>query len=235
MSTKRIIYDSEFDRIIIYSRSNARNITMRVKPDGLYVTVPPYTKSAAIQKAIAQYRVVLRESYNKIHRQQQITPDFRIDAECFKLKLAERNSKNFTLHYGASEVTLYYPYGCDFSSKEVQATIKNGIVRALKHNAMQLLPPVLELLAQRFNMKYRKVKVNGARKRWGSCSAAGTINLSCYLILLPPHLSDYVMLHELAHTVEMNHGERFWKLLDDMTDGNALRLRKELRDFNLPI
>ena len=50
-------------------------------------------------------------------------------------------------------------------------------------------------------------------------------------MLLPAHLMDYVVLHELAHTREMNHGPRFWELLDRMTEGRALALRKELRAY----
>ena len=48
-------------------------------------------------------------------------------------------------------------------------------------------------------------------------------------MLVPSHLIDYVILHELAHTREMNHGPRFWELLDSMTAGQALRWRGELR------
>ena len=50
-------------------------------------------------------------------------------------------------------------------------------------------------------------------------------------MLVPSHLIDYVILHELAHTREMNHGPHFWELLDSMTAGQALRLRGELRRF----
>ena len=66
-------------------------------------------------------------------------------------------------------------------------------------------------------------------------SAQGNINLSYYLVLLPKHLIDYVLLHELAHTREMNHGERFWDLLDRMTDGKAQALRAELRKYQTKI
>ena len=50
-------------------------------------------------------------------------------------------------------------------------------------------------------------------------------------MLLPPHLMDYVLLHELSHTKEMNHGPRFWELLDSLTEGKALSLRAELRNY----
>ena len=78
-------------------------------------------------------------------------------------------------------------------------------------------------------------RVNVSKGRWGSCSGRKDINLSCYLALLPPHLRDYVMLHELCHTREMNHGPHFWALLDALTDGKAKALREELKGHRTEI
>ena len=79
------------------------------------------------------------------------------------------------------------------------------------------------------------MKINSSRGRWGSCSARKDINLSYYLVLLPFRLIDYVLLHELCHTREMNHSERFWQLLDRFTGGKALALRKELKEYRTEI
>lgn len=94
-----------------------------------------------------------------------------------------------------------------------------------------MLPGRLAFLSARHELPYTKVSINAARTRWGSCSSRKSINLSLFLMLLPSRLIDYVLLHELCHTREMNHGPRFWALLDKLTQGQALALRKELRCF----
>ena len=81
------------------------------------------------------------------------------------------------------------------------------------------------------NLPYKAVKINNSQGRWGSCSATKSINLSFYLMLLPKHLIDYVLLHELCHTREMNHGDKFWQLLDKLTDNRSQALRAELKNY----
>lgn len=82
---------------------------------------------------------------------------------------------------------------------------------------------------------YASVKINSSQGRWGSCSTKKDINLSYYLVLLPSYLIDYVLLHELCHTREMNHSERFWSLLNQFTEGKALALRGELKKYRTEI
>ncbi len=53
-------------------------------------------------------------------------------------------------------------------------------------------------------------------------------------MLVPAHLIEYVILHELCHTREMNHGDKFWKLMDKVTDGKSKALRQELKQYNMP-
>jgi predicted metal-dependent hydrolase len=129
------------------------------------------------------------------------------------------------------DITILCPPKTDFTQKSVQELLRNAIIRALKKTAQAYLPPLLNELAEHYDFTYKKVKITGSKSRWGSCSSTGSINLSCYLMLLPPHLMDYVLLHELTHTREMNHGPKFWEILNELTEGRAHSLRAELRNF----
>lgn len=233
MATKRLVADPDFDRVEVRTNMRARNITMRPKADGLHVTVPPYTKTSAVLEAIDKHRTQLLEIYNRL-RPRLIDCDFTIDAPCFKLTVERGLRQFFSVRFVDDRATVYCPPTADFSNPNVQATLRAGIVRAMKRQAELFLPPLLAEYASRYGLTYKRVRITGARSRWGSCSSGGTICLSCYLMLLPPNLMDYVMLHELAHTREMNHGPQFYAVLNSMTDGMALQLRSQLRSFRMP-
>ena len=231
MPTQRIVKDPDFGKIIIRTHRSARNVTMRVKEDGLHLTVPPYSKTEQILEILLPYRKRLLESFHKV-AVKPFNYDYSIQAPCFRLYIRPGQLKHFTVREEGEEMFIYCPSETDFTLEKVQSLIKAAIIRALKNRASKCLPPLLAMWAERFGFAYKKVRITEARSRWGSCSSGGTISLSCYLMLLPSHLMDYVMLHELSHTREMNHGPAFWELLNRLTDGCALQLRSELRTFH---
>ena len=100
-----------------------------------------------------------------------------------------------------------------------------------RKKALSVLPAQLAKLANLHGFVYSSVKIRKSKTRWGSCSSKKTISLSLYLMILPEHLIEYVLLHELCHTVYMNHSAAFWNLLNKYTENKAKELRKELRGY----
>lgn len=80
----------------------------------------------------------------------------------------------------------------------------------LKAEARRHLPDWLALVAQDTGHRYRRASVRLQRSRWGSCSSSGTISLNAKLLMLPPDAVRYVLVHELSHTLHMNHSRAFW-------------------------
>ena len=83
----------------------------------------------------------------------------------------------------------------------------------LRRLAAKELPVRTRELALAHGIVIRRVSVRAQKTRWGSCSARGTISLNWRLIQVPPHVVDYLIIHELMHRREMNHSARFWKLV----------------------
>lgn len=101
-------------------------------------------------------------------------------------------------------------------------------IKHLRKDAKAYLPKKVEELAQKHGFHYKKVSIKAMRTRWGSCSYFNNINLNLNLMKLEDELVEYVILHELCHTVEKNHGPRFWELLENHLP-NAQEFRKKLR------
>lgn len=230
----KVIEDKELGRLVVRVNARARRLVFRTKSDAIYVSVPPRTTMREIESAIEQLRDKLLDSRRKLQRP-LIDLDYRIDTEYFKLSLVCGPQERFLAHSQRGEMQIICPPTADFTDEKLQAWLRKVIEEALRRNAKILLPPRLSLLSARHNLPYESVRINSSRGRWGSCSSSRKINLSYFLVLLPPHLIDYVLLHELCHTREMNHGDRFWALLNSLTDGKALELREELRKHKTEI
>lgn len=106
-------------------------------------------------------------------------------------------------------------------------------IEELRREARADLPVRLERLAAATGLKYGRLSIRASRTKWGSCSGRNDISLSLFLMTLPPHLRDYVIVHELCHTVHHDHSPRFHALADRLLGGREQALRRELRSYSI--
>lgn len=106
-------------------------------------------------------------------------------------------------------------------------------IEELRRAAKADLPDRIARLSEATGLKYEKLSIRASRTKWGSCSGRNHISLSLFLMTLPEHLRDYVIIHELCHTVHHNHSPRFHALVDRLVGGHEKALNKELRAFTI--
>lgn len=218
--------DKELGNISIIRNVRAKSVIARRKSDFIQLTVPAGFSMKQILEVFEKMKPRL-EALPK--RPTQIfTPQSIFKTFSFTLSIETRKVQNYYMSLKDGVLYIVCPDNVDFDNILVQETIKNYIEKAMRYEANRLFPQKISALAKQYNFTYTDLKINKSRSRWGSCSSKKGINLSYFCNLLPEYLIDFVMLHELCHTIEMNHGERFWKLLDSVTDGKAKQLTLEL-------
>lgn len=107
--------------------------------------------------------------------------------------------------------------------------IQKRQIPALKRRALTLVSARSGYFGKIYGLTYGKIRIRAQKTRWGSCSRSGNLSFNYKIIVLPPHIADYVIVHELCHLSEMNHGKRFWDLVAK-TIPNHKATRKELRN-----
>ena len=120
-----------------------------------------------------------------------------------------------------------------YAERATSPTLSKAEIEQLRKAAKAYLPPRVAELAAKFSLRYGKVTIRATRSKWGSCSATGNISLSLFLMQLPEHLRDYVIIHELCHTVHHNHSAQFHALVNHLTQGHEKALARELRMYTI--
>ena len=221
--------DDELGKVIVKRNATAKRCIARYKDGSVELTIPRlYTDDLILHVFSKLKPEILNLSKPKLFR---FTPETTFGTFSFKVSITVQEVKNYYVTINQGILGIVCPIHTDFAQTSTQKTIRSYIEKAMKMEAKRLLPSKVEYWARFYNFTYDKVKVNSSKTRWGSCSSKGNINLSYSCMLLPEYLIDFIVLHELCHTKEMNHGIHFWKLLNSVTDDRAKEFTKNLQEF----
>lgn len=210
--------------IHLYKRRGARHIRLTVTSTGkIRVTMPnwvPYAAGVEFAKQKSDWLSTQARPQSKLRTGLRIG---RLHVLSFEA--GERLSSRLQ----GKKIIIRVPSALSPESDEVQKIAWRACVRALRKEAEDELPGRIRRLAAKHGFDFRSVEVKQLKSRWGSCNHRKEIVLNCYLMQLPDHLIDYVLIHELVHTRILAHGPRFWSEMERHIPSLAV-VRKEIRN-----
>lgn len=185
---------------IVIVRSGRKTVSLSVDRQGkAVVRAPRSMRAEEISAFVARHRVWLER------------------------RMAE-GSKRLSLADGETLVLFGVPFrvctgsggidaerGVLFLPKDGRETELKALITGLSERTMRTF---VQRLSERYGFICGAVRVSSARSRWGSCSAKGDLSFSFRIAFLPKETAEYVALHELCHTLHMNHGAAFWKAVE---------------------
>lgn len=212
------------DQLLEYSllRSKRRSIGFLINHHGLRVTAPRWVTIADIELAIQEKQRWILSKLSERHArlaQREKTAMRWQDGASFlylgkplTLRLFHASHSNIRHDQGQQELLLTLPQtgALALTGEALELAIKDKLKAWLQQEARQLFAARMPVYAEKLGVRYHSMSLSSATTRWGSCTSQGKIRLNWRLIHFAPELIDYVIAHELAHLLEMNHSARFW-------------------------
>jgi hypothetical protein len=197
------------------SRKRKRTISLQISDKSeLVIAAPYFTPIGEINRFVQEKQNWINKTILK-HKQDSIKNKAKeyINGETFyylgeSLPLEvffEQNERKGLVFWG----NRFYLNSADAAEKGIFY-----FVSWYKTKAKQHLRQRVDFFSQKFNLRANKVTITSAEKRWGSCSADDNLSFSFRLMMAPPDIIDYVIVHELMHIKEKNHSAAFWKLIE---------------------
>ena len=211
-------------------RARRRTIGMEVDLSGLTVRAPRWVTLSEIEEALferAQW--IVRALAEWRSRRREVMPrEWKSGAPILyrgrELSLEVFPARRKHVRPDLFNLTVLHPRA------QVESEVAELVGKWLRDEAWALVAPQVEAYAGRIARTPPTLRLSNARSEWGSCNARGEIRLNWRLVQLPPPLAEYVVAHEVAHLVELNHSPRFWALVESLMPGHVA-LRRELEDW----
>jgi predicted metal-dependent hydrolase len=199
------------------SRKRKRTISLRLRNEKEVVVCAPWSMSAA---AIDRF---IREKQDWIHK---AIKKHRENA--LKTKAREYDTGEHFPYLGQSYPLEVFFEPCEnagivlwdnrfyLNTREDRNLRKNYFVSWYKKKALEHIRGRVDFFSRELEVRQENIKITAAQRRWGSCSQDNNLTFSYRLIMAPPDVIDYVVVHELAHIREKNHSPKFWKRVEEV-------------------
>jgi predicted metal-dependent hydrolase len=223
-------------KIWFMPKKNLRGTRIKTRPDldfDMSMPLSLYQNLAEISKIIERHIVQIlkfRENTEKKNGALEVfTPEFQY--RILNTPLVFRNALTVGARFGIDEVIIHGPRDTDWQDESIQEFIRKFITKFYVLKGYETLAIRVNEMALKHNFKVGNISIRANKTRWGSCSGDKNISINPFLLNLDQKFQDYVILHELCHTLEMNHSPKFWAELERVFPGAKI-VDKELNRYS---
>lgn len=190
-----------------------RSIGLRIDPTGLIVSIPARLPQHEAEKVLARKSAWILAKLNELRN--CATPTFAWQTgqmlpflgSPIELSVEPGSARTKPL-LAEGVLRIFMPGQCDAD------VLASRVLQWYRREALAFFQHRITAYARQLDVEVSKLSLSNARTRWGSCTSTGVIRLNWRLIKAPPPIIDYVVVHELAHRIEMNHSPAFWRAVE---------------------
>ncbi len=226
---------SEIDYKIVES-NKIRNVRLSISSsDGLIITVPKGFSRRKINNIFKEKRNWIEKYYQRVDEKKQQYPSYYDKGLPRKITLPAINEEHILLYRPttAKSVKVKEEKGSIIVYGNIKDTEKT--LQALQKwfylKAKKVIPPLFKEYSDQYDFKFKNITIRNQKSRWGSCSSQNNISLNSKLLFIPKEYMEYIFLHELCHTIYLNHSPKFWALvkkIDPEYEGKNSLSKREL-------
>jgi predicted metal-dependent hydrolase len=214
--TEKIIQLESIGPVTIYRNRRSTRVKITIKTGGeVRVSIPWTSSFESGEKFLTEKKQWIESTLSKIARRTgssgMISPGVLFNTRNYQYLVSPAPTDKIRISFSRQEntVQLLYPEFLNVASPDIQEKLKKVIEGVLRFEARRFLPVRAQQLASGLGYQINRVTIKNNKTNWGSCSNLKNINLNLHLMRLPDRVIDYVIVHELVHTVIPNHGPRF--------------------------
>ena len=213
--------------------SSSRRISARWRNGEVEVVVPPDTLTRRAVETVLGWKERLDQRKPKVRFHDGQIMEF----DGLKIRFGRQSLKPLQVHLTGSvyEPVISVGTGLSFDDDEVISIISRLMTHAATNTAPKILLPIAREEAARVGLSPTSWSISRGHNTLGRCSGRGEIALSSRCVFLPDDLRRYIVCHELAHLVHMNHSADFHRLCNKFLDGNERLLINKLKKFQWPL
>jgi predicted metal-dependent hydrolase len=190
-------------------RSRRRTMALHIRGDGtLEVRAPLKLSTDVIEAFVASKQSWVAKHLARMQQNKPVAKSYTEGEQFLFL------GKSYPLQYSEEQKAPVQPGETLCLASRLQGRAEKVIKGWYRQQAMQTLTERVEHYSRLMNAHPRQIKITNARQRWGSCSVRGRVNFAWRLVMAPPEIIDYVVVHELAHLLRHDHSAAFWQIVE---------------------